>query len=175
MTKWINISSIINSRKAKHGVPRGPRSRFFEFFYRSHWMVMLIFQELPNDPMTQLLQKHSFRYVQYLTTQTDPRWPLRAKICYYLLYNYATRIDTYMLERWIFLFPTFFWYASSMTSKFALSRAPLTLMINVAWPLNRPFLFQSLGVIERWLFFWITRFLGRQIQWNQNYISHVHR
>ena len=42
-------------------------------------MVMLIFQEFQKDHMTLLFQKQAFRYVRYLTTQTDQKWPLQAK------------------------------------------------------------------------------------------------
>ena len=53
-----------------------------------------------------------------------------------------------------------------MKSKLALSRAPLTLLVKVAWPLHWPFLFQLIGVITLtwksknrfkfdWMWYWI--------------------
>ena len=46
----------------------------------------------------------------------------------------------------------FFLGLSSMKLKLALSGAPLTLLVEVTRPLNWPFLFQLLGVLERWFF-----------------------
>ena len=61
-----------NACKANPGSGEDPKVDILNFLYRSHLMVMLIFQEFQKVHITLLLQKHAFWYVHYLTTQSDP-------------------------------------------------------------------------------------------------------
>ena len=89
---------------------------------------MLIFQEFQKDHMTVLFQKHWPKV-------TPPRQNMLLSAIS------TTRIDTDMLGR-LFLICL---QLSSIKSKLASSSAPLTLLVEVDWPLHGPFLFQSLG------------------------------
>ena len=66
-------------------------------------MVMLLFQVFQKVQMTLFSQKHAFRYVHYLTTQNDPKWPLQAKI-----YNYLVYLQQELTQKeYFYMFPTF--------------------------------------------------------------------
>ena len=65
-------NALLTLARPTRGLEKTPKS-FFYFSHRSQLRVMLIFQEFQKDHMTLLFQKHTFRHVHYLTTQTDPK------------------------------------------------------------------------------------------------------
>ena len=89
ISAWaVNLPTLKHGKCIHLTLTRPTGVDFSNCFYGSRSMLTLIFEEFQKDHMTLLLQKHAFRYLQYLTTQTDPKWPIRARICNYLhIYN----------------------------------------------------------------------------------------
>ena len=124
-----------NTRKANSGSEEDPRVDFFDFLYRSHlWWFW-------SSRSSQMTMWHYFSKNTHsdMFTNWPPRLtpsdPSKQKKCNYLPYLKQQFTQTCWKEYFSFV-SNIFRQTSSIKSKLALSYAPLTLLVKVAWPLN---------------------------------------